>query len=330
MPELRYNVISREWVVIATERAKRPEDFIKPKKDTKPLPEHRPDCPFCPGNEEQSPGEIFRIPGEKGWRTRVVFNKYGALLPTADKARNREGMNVSMGGFGFHEVLIENPRHNTCIALMNDSEVEDIVETYKNRYLALMQAASIEAITIFKNHGPQAGTSQEHPHSQLIATPIVPPLTRTRIEQAVRFFDVMGKCIFCFTLEQELQEKKRIILETEHFVAFMPHAALTPFHTWIFPRRHMGSFSEINSAEVKDFASCLKQTLAKLYHGLENPDFNFTIRSTPVRECRLEYYHWYLSLVPRITQTAGFELGSGMFINISLPEQSAQFLRQVK
>jgi UDPglucose--hexose-1-phosphate uridylyltransferase len=227
-------------------------------------------------------------------------------------------------------VIIENPRHNTCLPLMSCAEVEDVVKTYKARYSEIQAIDGIEAIVIFKNHGPAAGTSLEHPHSQLIATPVVPTQIRGRVEQAMNFFDVRGRCLFCATLEEELKAAKRIVLETEKFVVFMPYAANSPFLTWIFPRRHMASFDEITGDEERDLAGVLRCTLQKLYYGLDNPDYNFTIRSIPVREKGTEYFHWYLSIIPRLSQPAGFELGSGMFINTALPEESAQFLRQVQ
>jgi len=329
MSELRFNPISKEWVIIATERAKRPRDFIK-LKEKKVLPEYKKDCPFCPGNENQTPEETFRIGDKTSWRVRAIFNLYGALSPKEIRGRNNDGLYRTMHGFGNHEVIIEHPKHNTAIPLMQEAEVIDIIRSYKQRYASIQQTEGIEAIIIFKNHGPSAGTSLEHPHSQLIATPIVPPQSRSRIEQAVGYFDITGDCIFCRTLKEELQLKKRIIFETDRFVSFMPYAGATPFLIWIFPRRHMASFSQISEDEIVDLARHLKSTLAKLYYGLDNPDYNYTIRSIPVREKGDEYFHWYISIIPRITQPAGFELGSGIFINTSLPEESAEFLRQVK
>jgi len=328
--ELRYNIISLQWVILATERAKRPRDFIKDKKDKQALPEYKEDCPFCPGNEALTPGETFRIGDALTWKVRAVCNKFGALSMSQNRERKVAGLRSFMNGFGDHEVIIENPRHNAFIALMSNAEVEDIIRVYKERYLSLQQEEGIEDIIIFKNHGPAAGTSLEHPHSQLVATPIVPPQIRQRVERAANFFDLTGRCIFCRTLEDELKEKERIIAETDKFVSFIPYAALSPFHTWIFPRRHVPSFAEITEEEIRDLAVNLKETLGRLYHGLDNPDFNYSIRSMPVNENGKQYYHWYVSIVPRISQPAGFELGSGMFINSALPDVSAQFLREVK
>lgn len=330
MSELRYNIINREWVVIATERAKRPHDFVKPQKDALPIPEFRQDCPFCPGKEGDLSDETFRIGGKEKWNTRSIYNKFPALSPKEKLVRHNDGICHSISGYGVAEVIIESPKHNLNIALMSDEEVENIIKTYKSRYLSLQNKEGIEAVVIFRNNGPGAGTSLEHPHSQLIATPIVPPQIRNRVESATAFFDVTGKCIFCSTLEQELADNKRVVSENEAFVSFVPYAGAAPFITWIFPRRHMSSFGDINDAEVKGLASILKSTISKLYYGLNNPDFNYTIRSIPVKEDGSAYFHWYLSIVPRITLPAGFEVGSGIFINSSLPEESAEFLRNIR
>ncbi|MFA5255434.1 MAG: galactose-1-phosphate uridylyltransferase [Candidatus Omnitrophota bacterium] len=327
MSELRYNMINREWVVIASDRAKRPKDFIRNKKERKEPVSYRKDCPFCPGNEALSPEETFRLGDEKGWGVRCIPNKFPALSQSQKFERHPSIFGNLISGFGAHEVVIEHPRHDAIIALMSDHEVEDIIRTYKNRYEFMKHIKGVEAVTIFKNHGPGAGTSQEHPHSQIIATPIVPPQIRNRLDSSVRYFDLVGECIFCQSLDNELKEKKRVIMESEKFVAFLPFAGASPFITWIFPRRHMASFSLIDDAEIKDMARSLKFVLSRLYYGLDNPDFNYTIRSIPVHENDVEYFHWYLSIVPRISQPAGFELGSGMFINASVPEESAEFLR---
>lgn len=327
MSELRYNMISGDWVIIASERARRPQDFRKEKHGEEAVLQYQKECPFCAGNEEVSGEETFRI-GDKGsWQVRCVYNKFPALSPNQALSR-RFGICNFATGFGFHEVVIEHPRHDQVIPLMPDADVENIVKTYRARYAQLKAQKDIEAVIIFKNHGVRAGASLKHPHAQIVAAPIVPPQIRHRMENAARYFDLTGKCVFCATLEEELLQKKRIVMETDDFVSFVPFAAAAPFLTWIFPKRHMSSFDEITDAELKNLARHLKTILGKLYRGLDNPDFNYTIRSAPVRESGTEYFHWYLSIVPRIMNPAGFELGSGIFINTSLPEECAEFLRQ--
>jgi UDPglucose--hexose-1-phosphate uridylyltransferase len=330
MPELRQNIITREWVIIAKERAKRPDEFVRPPRPAGTLPRYDPDCPFCVGNEHLTVRETYRVSGEKGWKVRVVMNKYPALSPEGDRVRHMEGIHRSMSGVGINEVIIEHPRHDLSPALYSVEEMTDVVGTYLHRYRELKKDPRVEAIIVFKNHGESAGTSLVHPHAQVAAMPIVPSQIRNRMDEAIRYFDETGECVFCTTLRHEMQERQRIVAESPHFVAFMPYAALSPFHLWIFPRRHASSFDEIFDHEVTDLASILRTILAKLYHGLNDPDYNYSIRSGLARDGQREYFHWYVAIIPRLAKTAGFEIGSGMYINTSVPEESAQFLRDVR
>jgi UDPglucose--hexose-1-phosphate uridylyltransferase len=329
MPELRYNIITREWVVIATERAKRPDQF-KRKEEKKALPAYDPKCPFCPGNEAMTPPATYVLPEDSSWRVRVTPNKFAALSYEGERKRLVQGIRRTVTGVGIHEVMVETRAHNMTTALLTDQEVELIIQTYMNRFQFASQDSRIEQVTIFKNHGDAAGTSLEHPHSQMIATPIITSQLRERLSSALSHFDEFGECIFCRVLSQELQEGTRVILETEHFVALVQFATLTPFSFLIMPRRHMACFAELNDAEATDLARNLRRSLAKLYHGLDDPDYNYVVRTAPTEFCGVKYYHWYVSVIPRLTKMAGFELGSGMFINSSLPEENAAFLRAVQ
>lgn len=330
MSELRQNLITRDWVIIATERATRPDQFANRKLLPAAVPPHRPDCPFCVGNEEDGTLETCRLGDRAAWKVRAICNKYPALSPTAEWMRISSGIHRTMAGIGVHEVIVEHPRHDLTTALLSVEEVANILLVYRQRYVEIRKNPHIETIIIFKNHGETAGTSLEHPHSQLAATPVVPSQFRSRIDEAIRYFDDTGECLFCRTLEDELAAKERLICETEHFVAFIPYAALSPFHTWIFPRRHSSSFDEITDPELTDLAYILKTVLAKLYYGLNNPDYNYNIRSVPIALQGTKYFHWYIAIIPRVTKQAGFELGSGMFINTALPEESAAFLRSIE
>ena len=329
MSELRLNLITREWVIIPTERAKRPEEFRKIK-DKKNLPEYLDTCPFCPGNEQRTPEEIMRVPRDGSWKIRVTPNKFSVLSPEVKRERKNEGRRHLITGFGKHEVIIESPVHNMFISSMTVDDIADLIRTYRERFDAIYQAAGIEHVIIFKNNGEGAGTSLLHPHSQIIGTPVTPLQVRHRIEEGMRYFDNTGRCLMCACLNDEISDGRRIVMDTPHFVTFVPFAALSPFHTWIFPKRHCATFGSINEEEITDLASHLKTILRKFYVGLEDPDFNYIIRSENPKECASEYFHWYISIVPRLTQTAGFELGSGMYINTSIPEESAEFLRKIK
>ena len=330
MPELRQNPITKQWVIIATERARRPHEFIQKHDEAKPLPSYVEKCPFCPGNEHLTPPESLRIARDGKWQVRVTPNKFAALSSEGVSFRKLEGLKRTVGGVGFHEVVIETPDHSATTALLSEEEVELIIRCYKERYFTLTSDPRIENVTIFKNHGAAAGTSLEHPHSQIIATPIIPPDIRNRMEDALRFYDDTDECIFCKVMHEEIAEGTRMVHQTDHFVSFIPFASLTPFSLWIFPRRHMASFGEIHPEETRDLARMLRLILAKVYHGLGNPDFNYVIRTAPSENRYCRYYHWYVSLIPRLTKTAGFELGSGMYINGTLPEVNAEFLRNIQ
>ncbi len=330
MPELRHNVLTREWVIIATERAKRPDQFVKKQTDKKTIPTFDPACPFCPGNEKMTPAETYVVPDTKGWRVRVAPNKFAALAYEGERRRFVQGIQRTVTGVGIHEVIIETPDHSKTTALLTDRQVETIIQTYLNRFKFATADPRVEQVTIFKNHGEAAGTSLEHPHSQLIATPVITSQLRERLINALEHFDEFGECIFCRVRELELKDGSRLVQETEHFSSFVQYAALTPFSILIMPHRHMACFDEINDAEAADLAHNLRVTLAKLYRGLGDPDYNYVVRTAPHEYTGVKYYHWYVSIIPRLTKMAGFELGSGMFINGSLPEENASFLRGIK
>ena len=331
MPELRQNFFTKEWVVIATERAKRPEQMVVKRPD-KTVPSFVATCPFCPGNENQTPPEVLRVPASdsSGWAVRLIPNKFAALQRDVEPERVIHRSRRTINGFGVHDVVIETPSHSQLMGLMAESEVLNILRVYKARFSELSLDSRIAHVTIFKNHGADAGTSLEHPHSQLIATPVISWQVRQRFQEALRHYDDFGNCIFCQSIEEELHENQRVVLVTEHFVVLQLFASPAPFSTHIYPRRHMASFGDVGGVELSDLAYVLKTILGKLYHGLNNPDFNFTIRTAPAELIGAKYFHWYVSIIPRLTRVAGFELGSGMFINTVLPEAAAEFLRGVK
>lgn len=329
MSELRQNIATKEWVIIATERAKRPRDFSRQSHQrTEDRPEWQENCPFCPGNEEQSE-DVMQIPPNGPWHVRTVLNKYAALQRDGIRKRTFEGVRRRVSGIGYHEVIIESPRHNTCPALQEPGEVALTLKAFQQRGEAIKKDPNTEHIIYFKNHGQRAGTSLEHPHTQLIGLPLVAHHIRNRTEEARRYFDDMGHCVHCQMWSDELEDGRRIVATNEDFVAFIPYAAFSPFHTWIIPRRHAPSFLSIDEKEIASLGHILRTVLRKVYVGLGDPDYNYVIRSAPFRDEEQEYLHWYVTIVPRVTRAAGFELGSGMFINTALPEESAEFLRGI-
>ena len=331
MPELRQNLATKEWVIIANERAKRPDEYIQSQRHvvTETRTFYDANCPFCPGNEELDL-EIERTPAVGEWQTRVVGNKYPALLREGELARTFDGVHRQITGVGYHEIVVEHPHHNTTLALMTVEEVKYVLEAFYSRGWSIRKDPRVEQIVYFKNHGEQAGASLRHPHSQIIGLPVVPNNIRHRIEEARRYFDDNGECVYCTMIQDELKKKVRLVAMSDHFVAFVLYAAPSPFSTWIVPLQHSVSFVYSHQDEMEDLAGILRKVLRKLYIGLRDPSYNLIIRSAPVKEISNDYLHWYVSLVPRLSRTAGFELGSGMFINPSMPEECAAFLRDVK
>lgn len=331
MAELRQNMVTKEWVIIADDRAKRPDDYIESHKrnTTETQPFYDPSCPFCPGNEELDL-EVERMPSEGEWQTRVVYNRYPALSNEGELTRTFDGVYRRISGIGHHEVVVESPRHNTTLPLMKPEMIKLVLETFYSRGWSIRKDSRIEQMIYFKNHGERAGASLKHPHSQIIGLPVVPNSIRRRIDEARRYFDDTGDCAYCTMMQNELQNQERLVAVSDRFVAFVLYAAPSPFHIWIIPRKHSVSFLYSQSDELADLARLLRDVLRRLYLGLRDPAYNLIIRTAPVKEISNDYLHWYITIVPRLSQTAGFELGSGIFINPSIPEESAIFLREVK
>ncbi len=333
MPELRQDYATKEWVIIATERARRPEEFAKSREEPVRLPERDPHCPFCPGNEQMTPPEVLAlrdgaVPDGPGWLVRVIPNKFPALIPDGRPHRSRSGIYLRMEGVGFHEVVIETPRHDQTLALLSPQEMERVVAVYRERYRQLNENPCNELILIFRNQGKQAGTSLIHPHSQIVATPIVPPAVRRSLYEAERYYDALGRCVICDIIDYELRVQERIVSDDPEFVTVVPFAAQVPFELLIIPKLHQASFGELLDDQIPSFSGVVRGALRKLYFALKNPDYNFAIFTAPHYTQGEPHSHWYLRIRPRLTTPAGFEMGSQIYINVSLPEENAQFLRQ--
>jgi len=317
---------------MARERAKRPHDFVRQQAKPEP-PAFSPSCPFCPGNEAMTPPEIVTYQDQKtkGWRVRAFTNRFPALTPEGSTMiREEEGFFLGMDGIGIHEVIVETPLHNKPLALMEDRGVEDVLRAYRERYDAISRMPFVKSIIIFKNHGLSAGTSLEHPHSQLVATPLVPRHIRMQYGVAIRYYDDTGRCLYSDLAGHELGIGKRVVMETERFVVFHPFASHQPFETWIVPKMHQACFGNASAEDLEDLAHVLRITLLKLYRGLNNPDFNYVIDTAPAGDEHKDCYLWHLRVIPRLTEVAGFEIGSGIYINTALPEETAHFMRELK
>ncbi len=318
------------WVIIASDRAKRPSDFTR----QPVVPKGGIICPFCPGNEKKTPPEVlaFRQSGaanEAGWTTRVVPNKFPALGIEGDLNRQGDGMYDRMDGIGVHEVIIESPEHMATLGEMSEKQIADIFWAWRERMLDLKRDQRLRYVLVFKNHGEAAGATLEHPHSQLIGLPIVPIQVQEELDGTRRYFDFKERCVYCDMIRQELDSNTRIVLEAEHCVAIEPYAPRFAFETWFLPTKHTSHFERDDAACVHKFAGMLRTVVRKLDKVLEKPAYNIVLHSAPLQDESSKSYHWHMELIPKLSKVAGFECGSGFYINPTPPEESARFLREV-
>jgi UDPglucose--hexose-1-phosphate uridylyltransferase len=329
LPELRKDPITGRWVIIATDRAKRPGDFIR-----QPVPPPSATvCPFDYGNERKTPPEVlsYRNSGnrdEPGWRVRVVPNKFPVLGIEGDLNRQGDGMYDKMNGVGAHEVIIEGPTHASTLADMQEKLLEEVLWACKERVLDLRKDKRFRYIIVFKNHGEAAGATLEHPHTQLIALPVIPKRVKEEVDAARLFYDLKERCIYCDIVRQEAAAGTRLVTETDRFTVLSPYAPRFPFETWILPKRHESHFEDADAPTLENLAWILRTTIRKIDKVLERPAFNYIIHSAPVQDGSLPHYHWHLEIIPKLTKVAGFEWGTGFYINPTPPEESAKFLRE--
>ena len=333
MPELRKDPVVGRWVIISTERSRRPTNFGP----TQPQPASS-FCPFCPGNEDKTPPEVYAVranggpANSGGWSVRVVPNKFPALQIEGSLDRRGEGLYDKMNGVGAHEVVIEGPDHDQELADLPVEHIEQVLLAYRERMLDLHRDKRFRYVLIFKNHGHQAGATLEHTHTQLIATPIIPKSIQEELEGARRYYELKERCVFCDVIQQETADDaaRRVVSTSDHFLVIAPFAPRFPFETWILPRRHDASFQIMGEpGEFRDLAAVLKDTIERLNRALDRPPFNFVLHSAPVSDLDLEYYHWHIEIMPKLTRVAGFEIGSGFYINPTPPEDAAQYLREI-
>jgi UDPglucose--hexose-1-phosphate uridylyltransferase len=327
LSEIRQNKVTKQWVIYSPARKKRPKDF-QTVRERSYVPPHDEKCPFCRGNDHVLPPIIMEMKDRKGdWQTRVVPNKFPALTPDGSLERIPRGIYLEIPGYGHHEVVIETPFHDRQLGIMSSDEIGVLIETYHRRYTDLMKDDKNMMIIIFRNHGLRAGTSLIHPHSQIIATGMVPHYIRWREEEAQHYFDDRGTCIFCDILAYELTHKQRIICDNNSFAAFVPYAAEVPFEIWIMPKIHKADFGDISDAEKVDLTGIMKDILGKYHDKLGDLDYNYVINTSVRYRTGEPQLHWYLQILPRLMTRAGFEIGSGININPSIPEDDAEFLR---
>ncbi len=334
MAELRRDPIVGRWVIVDTDHPSAPKDY-----------EYEPrvikggsSCPFCYGNEGLTPPEIESMrehgtgANTSGWSVRVVPNKFPALKIEGDLDRRGVGIYDLSNGIGAHEVLIETPYHHKDLHELLNEEIEVILSMYCRRSIDLIKDRRFKYILIFKNSGASAGASLEHPHTQIIALPMVPKNAVEELKGCQRYFEYRERCLFCDIIRQEKEEGERIILENEHFLAFCPFASRFPFEIWIIPKRHHCYFYETGPVEIKALAAILKDTISKVKALFKDLPYNFIIHSTPMEGeiGSVESYHWHIEFMPKLTRVAGFEWGTGFYVVPTPPELAAQYLKSVK
>ena len=339
MPELRRDPVVGYWTIISTERGRRPIEFHAAQ------PKDAEFCPFCEGQESQTPQELYSIrragsaPNAPGWETRVILSKRSMLDQEKPLEHFGDGMYDLMNGVGRHEIIVECAQHRKDIDELEIPQIEKIIATYVERLRELEKDERLKYALLFKNHGQTGGNSREivrHSRSQIVGMPIVPKRVKEELVAAKSYFDRRERCVFCDILKQEMAEGIRVVAQNDSFLAFCPFASRHPFETWILPKKHSADFWKLEPASFHDFAVILKEALSRLRGLLNDPPYNFILHTAPYRRRKKEGqwktidedYHWYLLISPRLTRSAGFEWGTGIHINPTPPEDAALLLRE--
>ena len=329
MPELRKDPILGRWIIISKERGKRPTDFIIEKLDTKGG-----FCPLCSGNEKTTPPEVLSYGNQAhaantpGWTLRVVPNKYPALVIEGELDKAGEGLYDKMNGIGAHEVIIETPSHKDSFTYLAHDRMTDVFFAFRDRLIDLAHDPRFRYVMVFKNNGKAAGASLEHSHSQLVALPILPRMIVSELDGSLAYYKYKERCIFCDIIHQEQRERSRIVCENDRFMAMTPFAPRSPFEMWILPKKHSSAYISMDNKSFSQLANVFSECLRRLDACIPNAPYNFVLHTAPLRSQPLEHFHWHFEIVPKLTQIAGFEWGSGFYINPTPPEEAAKYLRE--
>ncbi len=335
MSELRHDPVQKRWVIVSSDRGLRPGDFEPPPGE----PSHDATCPFCTGNEPHTPGEIWRHTNGSDWSVRVVPNRFPALAVEGTLDRAAHGHYDTIRGVGAHEVIVESPDHNATLESMLPEDVFGVMLAWRERLKDLVRDRRLRYVLIFKNHGEAAGATRRHPVSQLIATPITPRTVTIELQSAREHFLLKERCLFCDILRQEFAEQHRIVYVDEHFVSLCPYASRFPFETHVFPREHRHDFRLTTDDRLRALGRHLQVVLRRMGKALGNPAYNLMLHTSPNAEAtvtRPNYWttleadwHWHIEILPRLKRVAGFEWGTGFYVNPTAPEDAARFLREV-
>lgn len=331
MPELRKDPILNRWIIIAEERSKRPTDFVVDQAVTKGG-----FCPLCSGNEQTTPSEVLVYGRSESdhknssqWSLRVVPNKYPALVIEGELDKQGEGLYDRMNGIGAHEVIVESPNHEDVFTYLSHEQMKLTFRAFRDRINDLSKDPRFQYVMIFKNFGRAAGASLEHSHSQLVALPILPRMITSEIVGTSAYYNYKDRCIFCDIIRQELQQDIRVVCSNDDFVTLMPFAPRTPFEMWILPRKHNSSYMEIDDHGLAGLTDIFSETLRRLDACIPGVPYNFVLHTQPLRSEPLNHYHWHFEIVPKLTSIAGFEWGTGFYINPMPPEEGCKYLQKI-
>lgn len=323
--ELRQDLVTGDWVVIATGRKKRAKELIKRREPYPPLTDK---CPFCFPEETGQEKDVLIFRRDDGdWSLRVIPNKYPAFSRHQPLRHFEEGPYFAMSGIGHHEVIITRD-HSRQIANLDPIEVAEIIDAYQDRYLSLMNRRSVNYIEIFHNHGLEAGASVEHPHSQLMAIPVISPGVLLELNGAEIYHKKNRKCVYCAIVEWELQNKKRLLFENDSFLVFCPFSSRVAFEVWVMPKKHKPYFERGTNEEKVDLGEALQKAMYMIWKTLEDPAYNFYLHTSPCDGKDYPYYHWHFEILPHTATWAGFELSTGIEISTIEPERAAEELRK--
>src|SRR5262245_41409227 len=344
MSEFRQDPLSRRWVIIGGERGGRPNEFVEAASRATGI-----SCPFCAGHETETPPAIasYSSNGKGNWLVRVVPNKYPAVTPLpsgegADRRSAGEGLQFAersqsngsspptcAPGFGSHEVIIESPRHVASLSDLTDAEAQAVFAAYRDRLLKLKAEGPYRYVQIFKNVGPAAGASLEHVHSQLVALPGVPEVIEQELKSSADFFQQQKRSLLPDMLEREIAAGQRIVRQTEHFVAFCPYASRFGYEVWIAPRRHQPRYEDVAAGELGELSGLARDIVGRIERAVGQASYNYFLHTQPFDMPAYDHYHWHIEIIPRLTKVAGFEWGTGCFINHYPPEAAAEHLRSL-
>jgi len=329
--ELRQDLVTGDWVVIAANRARRPEEFIVHddcEVEVSSDPEKK--CFFCyPEETGQEKDVLIYTDANNDWTLRVFPNKYPAFVRGGEISHKEEGPYFMMDGVGYHELVVTRD-HKKSIALLDKESVAEVLDAYQDRYIDLMNKKSVNYIEIFHNHKKSAGASIPHPHSQLVAIPVVSPYIKAELDGAEEYHRMNKHCAYCAMAEWEMESGKRVVFENDKFIAFCPFASRAAFEIWVMPKKHNPYFERMSAEDKLEAAEALQVSLAKIYDALGNPAYNFYLHTAPCDGKDYPHFHWHIEILPRTALWAGFELSTGIEISTIEPETAAEYLRNTK